>query len=53
MAADSILSVRSPRDQYRRYSYALAAIGFLLLGLPVLSGWRGRAQAARCRSPAC
>jgi len=25
-------------------SYALAAIGFLALGLPVLSGWRGRAQ---------
>lgn len=25
-------------------SYLLAAIGFLLLGLPVLSGWRGRAQ---------
>jgi putative PEP-CTERM system histidine kinase len=26
------------------YSYALAAAGYLLLGLPVLSGWRGRAQ---------
>jgi putative PEP-CTERM system histidine kinase len=26
------------------YSYALAAAGFLLLGLPVLSRWRGRAQ---------
>jgi putative PEP-CTERM system histidine kinase len=26
------------------YSYALAAVGFLLLGLPVLSRWRGRAQ---------
>jgi len=26
------------------YSYALAAVGYLLLGLPVLSGWRGRAQ---------
>jgi hypothetical protein len=25
-------------------SYTLAAIGFLVLGLPVLSGWRGRAQ---------
>jgi len=25
-------------------SYLLAAIGFLALGLPVLSGWRGRAQ---------
>ncbi len=25
-------------------SYLLAAIGFLVLGLPVLSGWRGRAQ---------
>ncbi|QJD99904.1 PEP-CTERM system histidine kinase PrsK [Massilia forsythiae] len=25
-------------------SYALAAAGFLALGLPVLSGWRGRAQ---------
>jgi len=25
-------------------SYALGAIGFLALGLPVLSGWRGRAQ---------
>lgn len=25
-------------------SYALAAFGFLVLGLPVLSGWRGRAQ---------
>jgi putative PEP-CTERM system histidine kinase len=25
-------------------SYALAAIGFLALGLPVLSGWRGLAQ---------
>jgi putative PEP-CTERM system histidine kinase len=27
-------------------SYALAAAGFLMLGLPVLSGWRGRAQRA-------
>ena len=26
------------------FSYALAAFGFLVLGLPVLSGWRGRAQ---------
>jgi putative PEP-CTERM system histidine kinase len=26
------------------YSYALAAAGYLLLGLPVLSGWRGRPQ---------
>jgi putative PEP-CTERM system histidine kinase len=26
------------------YSYALAAAGYLLLGLRVLSGWRGRAQ---------
>lgn len=26
------------------YSYALAAAGYLLLGLLVLSGWRGRAQ---------
>ncbi|MGO4477815.1 XrtA/PEP-CTERM system histidine kinase PrsK [Massilia sp. 2TAF26] len=26
------------------YSYALAAAGYLLLCLPVLSGWRGRAQ---------
>jgi putative PEP-CTERM system histidine kinase len=26
------------------YSYALAAAGYLLLGLPVLSGWRGRTQ---------
>lgn len=25
-------------------SYTLAAFGFLVLGLPVLSGWRGRAQ---------
>ena len=25
-------------------SYALAAFGFLMLGLPVLSGWRGRDQ---------
>jgi putative PEP-CTERM system histidine kinase len=25
-------------------SYLLAAIGFLVLGLPILSGWRGRAQ---------
>lgn len=25
-------------------SYALAAIGFLVLGLPILAGWRGRAQ---------
>jgi putative PEP-CTERM system histidine kinase len=25
-------------------SYALAAVGFLVLGLPVLSGWQGRAQ---------
>ena len=25
-------------------SYLLAALGFLVLGLPVLSGWRGRAQ---------
>jgi putative PEP-CTERM system histidine kinase len=25
-------------------SYTLAAIGFFVLGLPVLSGWRGRAQ---------
>jgi putative PEP-CTERM system histidine kinase len=26
------------------FSYGLAAIGFLVLGLPVLWGWRGRAQ---------
>jgi putative PEP-CTERM system histidine kinase len=26
------------------YSYALAAAGYLLLGLPVLAGWRGRSQ---------
>jgi putative PEP-CTERM system histidine kinase len=26
------------------YSYALAAAGYLLLGLPVLSGWRGHGQ---------
>jgi putative PEP-CTERM system histidine kinase len=26
------------------YSYALAAAGYLMLGLPVLSGWRERAQ---------
>jgi putative PEP-CTERM system histidine kinase len=26
------------------FSYGLAAVGFLVLGLPVLWGWRGRAQ---------
>jgi len=36
--------VRSIVTNIAASSYTLAAIGFLVLGLPVLSGWRGRAQ---------